>query len=904
MKIDILISVFVTALLTFFCVSCSDDLTTESHDTLHFTVSEADIRMHLSNRTGKTEGMEKADVSPTEVFTLQDKNPCEALFVHTSLANSLSMSYMNGEKVGSRATPVEISTFHEAFGVLGYAYEGLWNESHKPDYMYDISVTKASSWTTGYRWPGSGKNVRFFAYAPYGASGVSLSEQTATGTPSITYTVPMKVADQKDLLAAVSKEMAGDANITVPLTFCHILTGVRFITSDSVMAGKITKITLKGIYGTASHKIGSGSWYDYGAITDFSQNLSVSLDGGADREITSSTATFMMLPQKLPSGASIEVDYTDELTHIQRTLTASIGGSEWPIGKIITYRFSTSSIEVIPDFVVIPPDNFPHTGDRKTYTVTSNLTVSRSGDETRTVPAIWDAEFVEDDGNGGYNVIPRPDWLTDFTVSGSGGTEMSYAAEVAAQSETGSIDPHNETLQTATPVVGIYDLSTKGGKTKMNTANCYIINAPGTYSLPLVYGNAVKNGARNEPAYLSGVARNKILRTFVNHLGNGITDPYIYQNTGRVVDNAMLVWQDAWDLVTNIRLDSERKNLLFDVQKSFIKQGNAIVAVRDNNGAIMWSWHIWVTDYVPGLEPTIEERYDPAITPRDKVVTNFQNKKYTMMPVNIGWCQEGEIVAYKSRSVKVRFKQHETNEIQVITIFQTPYSTDEVHGNNLYFQFGRKDPMLGGDFSQKESGVTANKACYSSGYEFRIASGSVTIDVAIRNPHSFYTEKNASTQDWCSNSYENLWDNSTIAGEVIKTIYDPSPAGYCLPPEDVFTGLTYNGKINDLVNDYTRLNTSYLMGEYSAGFELYCNKMLGKGNHDKKGGTFFLPALNYRSREHGMIPSTSQMQGFYWTALPDGIKGCGLNFAHRNIKPKTATGRAMGISVRPVREEN
>ena len=107
-----------------------------------------------------------------------------------------------------------------------------------------------------------------------------------------------------------------------------------------------------------------------------------------------------------------------------------------------------------------------------------------------------------------------------------------------------------------------------------------------------------------------------------------------------------------------------------------------------------------------------------------------------------------------------------------------------------------------------------------------------------------------------------------------------------------------------MVNDYTRLNTSYLMGEYSAGFELYCNKMLGKGNHDKKGGTFFLPALNYRSREHGMIPSTSQMQGFYWTALPDGIKGCGLNFAHRNIKPKTATGRAMGISVRPVREEN
>ncbi len=68
-------------------------------------------------------------------------------------------------------------------------------------------------------------------------------------------------------------------------------------------------------------------------------------------------------------------------------------------------------------------------------------------------------------------------------------------------------------LQAATPVVGTYDLSTKGGTTAMNTANCYIINAPGRYSLPLVYGNAIKNGATNSSAYISNATGTGILKT-------------------------------------------------------------------------------------------------------------------------------------------------------------------------------------------------------------------------------------------------------------------------------------------------------------------------------------------------------------------------------------------------------
>ena len=73
-----------------------------------------------------------------------------------------------------------------------------------------------------------------------------------------------------------------------------------------------------------------------------------------------------------------------------------------------------------PTFSVTPPSAFTYAGGSQNYSVTSCAAVSRSGDASQTVPVAWTAEFVEDDGAGGYNVISRPDWLTAFTASGAG----------------------------------------------------------------------------------------------------------------------------------------------------------------------------------------------------------------------------------------------------------------------------------------------------------------------------------------------------------------------------------------------------------------------------------------------------------------------------------------------------
>lgn len=301
--------------------SCSKDPAVDGElhgDMLRFAVAEAD-GWNTQLRCGAAGSEEKSAASPenvAEVFSLRGENPADTLFLHASVADGIAAPYPNvqTDRLQTRATPVETGTFYDSFGVLASVYTGTWSEdSCLPDYMYDVEVTEASSWTTSYYWPGAGRNIRFFAYAPYGGQGIVLSDKTSAGTPSITYTVPTAVADQQDLLVAATSGMAGNTAAAAPLSFAHALTAVRFTTGDDMMSGRITKITLKGVYGSGSHTMGSDSWNGYGATTDFSQTLAATVDGSADQEITPVAATFMMLPQTLPSGASIEVVYTDDL---------------------------------------------------------------------------------------------------------------------------------------------------------------------------------------------------------------------------------------------------------------------------------------------------------------------------------------------------------------------------------------------------------------------------------------------------------------------------------------------------------------------------------------------------------------------------------------------------------------
>ncbi|MFK1747947.1 fimbrillin family protein, partial [Bacteroides fragilis] len=205
--------------------------------------------------------------------------------------------------------------------------------------------------------------------------------------------------------------------------------------------------------------------------------------------------------------------------------------------------------------------------------------------------------------------------------------------------------PHTTALQNATAKGTAdtpYNLSnqTDGGPTDENTANCYVVSAPGYYSFPLVYGNGIKNRATNESAYKTGNTGSNILSNFINHAGAAITNPYISRNADCTPAKAELVWQDAPDLLTDIEYNNAWDGFItFSVNRNTIRQGNAVIAIKDGSNNVLWSWHIWVTD--EDISRTIE-------------ITNHQGYKYRMLPVNLGWCDD-DVTTYAERSCKVRF---------------------------------------------------------------------------------------------------------------------------------------------------------------------------------------------------------------------------------------------------------
>ena len=253
-----------------------------------------DVGLSGSWTPGVSAASERSDTlagACLEVYALRGPAPADTLFLHASVADGIAAPHPDAktDRPQTRATPVGTDTFYDSFGALAYVYSGAWSDALTPDYMYNVEITKTSGWTaTDYNWPGRGKKIRFFAYAPYGAEGAVLSARQTAGAPTITYTTPSAVADQKDLVVAAPAEMDGASapDKTAALTFRHALTAVRFTAGDDMMAGRITKVTLKNVYGKAVYDMGTELWSGFTSSSSFTQTLSKEVDGTPDQEIT------------------------------------------------------------------------------------------------------------------------------------------------------------------------------------------------------------------------------------------------------------------------------------------------------------------------------------------------------------------------------------------------------------------------------------------------------------------------------------------------------------------------------------------------------------------------------------------------------------------------------------------
>lgn len=376
--------------------------------------------------------------------------------------------------------------------------------------------------------------------------------------------------------------------------------------------------------------------------------------------------------------------------------------------------------------------------------------------------------------------ISKPSWLpVPVIVSGDGEPTMF------------SVSPdHSKTTSTVIgdPVTVLASQALKGKSTLSNvdlsmvdnagntrsqrtTANCYLVHNPGTYKIPLVYGNAIKNGETNSLAYCAEASGDNIRAVLVNHADAEITDPWL-KNNSATPDGAELLWQDVNGMITAVGIDGDF--LTFTVAGE--AAGNAVIAAKKGSD-IVWSWHVWVTDET--LSATTE--------------VNASSHTYAVTGVNVGWVSDKVNTTYQGSTCVVRAT---CNGVTLEFTVQQPNHVASTfsNGRNPYYQWGRKDPEipmnLFTNYNCNTYNISGGAVTTSSGNTITTFSGANTIGTTIKNPQKHYY--NSSNYGPYNESKYNYWDinqNSTgaISTPTKKTIYDPCPPDFCVP-----TGQLYN----------------------------------------------------------------------------------------------------------------
>lgn len=202
---------------------------------------------------------------------------------------------------------------------------------------------------------------------------------------------------------------------------------------------------------------------------------------------------------------------------------------------------------------------------------------------------------------------------------------------------------------------------------------------------------------------------------------------------------------------------------------------NIIIGVySDDPETILWSWHLWITDYEPdniiGHAPE-NDRYLYA-------VQGGEVHRY----VGPAWEEGGK---YKDGYVMDRS----------LGCFDTQYNPGN-KGQGLYYQFGRKDPFPGNYKGYKYD--TYNKATIvgSTAYvditsDALAPYGGANVPYSVNNPMVYISGSSSWTNnDVFTSDRINHWNdpytfknsgNDEIGGTSDKSFFDPCPPGWELP---------------------------------------------------------------------------------------------------------------------------
>ena len=908
-------------------VSCADNNLDEENNggeqelAVKFNVSDAQDEP-TTNSTSTTRGVTASGVALADLkgqtLEAQSAENLDVCLVETTVEGINPVQ----KPVATRANIINMSNFSD-FSSAGL--RGTAANSINTEWFHNAKTRPNGKLYNYYPWSWDQPSARFYAVYPeiskYNA--MTISKATATASPTVEFQVKPNVQDQVDLMTACSGDVRYVTRGRAPQTnlkFRHALTAIRFAVGQNLSFDKtITKITLKNVllkskYILSNKYDGTGAKWNH---TGYNTRGDVSLAGLSYKTNEDPNSivrnqntyrtendilklndgyTFYMIPQDLTGKVTAEVTFSDN-----SKITVPLTGA-WKEGTTRTYKLSQKNSTWTYTLLTESPKAaaFNATATDK-YKITS---YREAPDGTKKAVA-WKVIGYDANGDGNFSMTEKPSWLGNLKTEGNGGERAEETtASLVPSAVVDLAAQRNNELKNAKALGSNgapYNLSNStGAATVENTANSYVISAPGVYMFPLVYGNAIKGGRTNESAYkgnvadfkanVNGTMKNVILQNLVDHNGKGITDPWIEKtNNGanRTVNAAQIVWTDEANIVrsntVSIHRDASGNAFVkFEVKQADIKSGNTVIAVKKGN-TIVWSWHLW---FAP------KDALDKiAVTNKDGKVYNFTKETLGWKPVS--WTG----TPYTStREVKVKIEQTVGNagqkQISYVTIKQRP-TTSAIEGITTLYQWGRKDAFPG--LSGNVEGVN------------RTPGDKIYLQAIIQNPGNFYiTRLSGGAIDGGSYltqyyNFYNLWsiNNTKTGGQdngnddpVIKTIYDPSPVGFTVPGGNAFTGFTETGRNRATMNvDGTGVKSVF---DANMGHHYWTNS--------NKEETIFFPAAGYMDNGNGALLWHKQY-GDFWTALPADINnGCVMGIQHDFTYPRFVNVRTYGFSIRPAAE--
>lgn len=352
-------------------------------------------------------------------------------------------------------------------------------------------------------------------------------------------------------------------------------------------------------------------------------------------------------------------------------------------------------------------------------------------------------------------------------------------------------------------------------------SNCYMINAAKTYSFDA---------------------------TVIGNGDAGIIADAGFHTTSASIDpkSAKLMWEDSEGFISGVSLVKGKVN--FTAEKNV---GNAMIAVFDGAGTVLWSWHIWgVGDTMPG---------DEEVSSQATISENSTLKvRYTVMDRTLG------------------------------ALSKTSYFT-------TLYQWGRKDPIPNSTVyfvDGQAAGIEKTYPVHKPG-----SAADATILTSIQHPECIIDDYKGQAGDWLAsdktNKYNLLWgDNNTDylwkktdpkagAGWTnVKTIYDPCPSGYRVSSKFAWTGFCGSSsgetKNIDYINFVKYANGYYFKKNSSDGVGIYFPMT---GSRGCKTGSLWVgkDASAYSSLNH---------DASYWASAPSQNLGKG---ARMSISPYVAS---------------